>query len=274
MALCTLGHIASAKQLATAGWTRTQLIREIDAGTVARLRRGTYGCAHLTPGVAVAARLGGALSCISVLREAEVWAGNDNRVHVQVGPNSSIGTRPDVQLHRERARFGMESPWKVSRRQALWQAMRCLDDENAIAAMESAIKKKFLSGVEVKRLGTIAPRRLSGGIRHLVSNSGSGNETIVRLRLIRAGYRVDAQGHVPYLGKQDLVVEDCVAIEVDSTEWHGAEQQVVDVERDLQSEGLGRHVIRIRPTQIHRSWGRTLASIDRAVADAQRLRQR
>jgi very-short-patch-repair endonuclease len=274
MSLCVFDHLASARQLSLAGWTPAQIERELKAGNVRRLRHGTYGCAHLDGAIVTAASIGGALTCISVLRDAGVWAGYDSRTHVQVGPSSSIRNQAQICLHRERPRFGMESGWKVSRRQALWQAMRCLDDENAIAAMESAIRRKFLSEVEVRRLGVIAPRRLGFGIRHLVGDSGSGNETIVRLRLIRAGYRVDSQGRVPGLGHQDLIVEDCIAIEVDSKEWHSDEQILVDVERDLRSEGLGRHVIRIRPAQIQQNWRGTLAVIDRAVADAKRIRRR
>ena len=156
---------------------------------------------------------------------------------------------------------------------ALWVAMRCLDEENAIAAMESAIRKGFLPETQVRRLGVLAPRRLQAGIRLLVSNSGSGNETIVRLRLRRAGYTVIAQGHVPGLGHQDLVIEDSVGLEIDSREWHGDEQGATDADRDLHAEGLGRHVLRIRPHHVHQSWPHTLAVIDRVVADALRLRR-
>jgi very-short-patch-repair endonuclease len=84
---------------------------------------------------------------------------------------------------------------------------------------------------------------------------------------------VVAQGYVPGLGHQDLVVDDCVGLEIDSREWHGEEQARADGDRDLRSEGLGRHVLRIRPHHVHETWPRTLAVIDRVVADALRLRR-
>ena len=168
----------------------------------------------------------------------------------------------------------MESPWRTTPLQALWQAMHCLDHENAIAAMESAIQEKLLTEAEVRRLGVLAPRRLACGIQQLIPNSGSGNETIVRLRLVAVGYRVEPQGEVPGFGHhQDLVVEDCVGLEIDSKKWHGQERIATDADRDLRSEGLGRHVLRIRPDHIHYSWPQTLAVIDRAVAEARRLRR-
>lgn len=166
----------------------------------------------------------------------------------------------------------MSTPWIVTPLQALWQAMHCLDEEDAIAAMESAIHEGVLGTDEVMLLTIHAPRRLADGIGRLVPDSGSGNETIVRLRLQRAGYSVVSQGVVPGMGHQDLVVEDCVGIEVDSREWHGPEQFAPDRDRSLLAEGLGRRTLRLRPSHIHDSWDRTLAVIDRAVTDAMAVR--
>lgn len=262
MEICTIGHLATTRQLAERGWTRGQR----DALLV-RVRRGVYRCAHLSGPIVSAARTGGALTCVSVLREWGVWAGHDRRVHVLVPPSSS-GRRGRVRLHWEQPRFDMATPWRASGKQALWQAIRCLDDENAIAAMESAIHERLLSSVEVRELGSWAPRRLRALMPQLVENSGSGNETIARLRLVRAGYRVVTQGELPGVGHQDIVVEDCVGLEVDSTAWHGEGVRALDLERDLVSEGLGRPVLRILPHHIHDSWPSTLAVIDRMVRDA------
>lgn len=269
MDLCSLGHIALTRELHAAGCTRAQLGRALSSGTVVRLQRGTFACAHVGAPLATAASIGGALTCVSVLREQRVWAGHDHRVHVQLSPRSSAAVPSGVRVHRELARFE-GGTWRVSPMQALWQAIRCLDDENALAAMESAILTAFLTEAEVRRLGAMAPRRLQPLIRQLVTTSGSGNETIVRVRLVAAGYDVEPQGYVPGLGHQDLIVDKRVALEIDSHEWHEGEQRATDADRDLVSEGLGRHVIRIRPAHIHESWPRTLAVIDRAVRDARR----
>jgi len=271
MELCTLGHIARTHQLSALGYTRARLARAVADGSVRRLRRGTYACVHLDGPLLVAARMGGAITCVSALREHDVWAGHDRRVHVQLSPHASTTVPPGVRVHRELARFG-GSALRVSSLQALWQAMHCLDGENAIAAMESAIHKGFLTEEQVRRLGVLAPRRLQGGIRQLSTTSESGNETIVRLRLVAVGYRVEPHGHVPGLGHQDLLVEDCVGLEVDSEAWHGQDQAQEDVRRDLVSEGLGRRVLRIRPDDIHQRWPSTLAVIDRMVRDALALR--
>ena len=99
-------------------------------------------------------------------------------------------------------------------------------------------------------------------------------EDIVRLRLERFGYHVVAQGNVPGMGHEDLVVEDCVGLEVDSQRWHDGNRYTIDRDRDLHVAGFGRPVLRLRPAYVHESWQQTLAVIERIVADARRERSR
>jgi len=273
--LCTTGHIASYLCLTSRGITPGQLRRAVATGRLRRLRRGVYGCAHLDEQIAHAAAIGGALTCVSVLRSHGVWAGDSLRLHLQLPPTSSATQDPSVRFHWARPRFGLRSPWEATPLQSLWQALHCLDEENAIAAMESAIRSGFLPAEQIRQLAVHAPRRLQDGIRRMVDNSGSGNETIVRLRLERAGFTVVAQGHVPGMGHQDLVVDDCVGLDVDGRAWHeGDNRFATDRDRDVQAEGLGRHSLRIRTAHIFRTWPHTLAVIERAVADARRDRER
>lgn len=272
--LCPLGHIAHTRDLIHGGWSRATLAAAVASGDIRRLRRGVYGCPHADADLVQAALLGGRLACLSVLRRHGVWSGHDTRLHVELHRHSSVRNRQPgrVRLHYRAPRFAPDSPWIACRSQALWEAIHCLDTENALAAVESAIQTGFLSYGQVMRVVAYAPRRLEWGLRRLVVDSGSGNETIVRLRLLQAGYRVVAQGRVPGLGRQDLVVEDCIALEIDSRRWHDVERIPEDDSRDLQSEGLGRHVLRISPRHIHETWPHTLAVIDRTVADARRAR--
>jgi very-short-patch-repair endonuclease len=152
--------------------------------------------------------------------------------------------------------------------QSLWRAIHCLDKENAIAAMESTIHLKFLEVADVRRVARLAPRRLSPDIHHLNPNSQSGNETIVRRRLQCEGYSVETQATVPGMGHHDLLIEDCLAVEVDGKAWHGEDRYESDRSRDLHSEGLGRHVLRLSSRQIHVEWTMTMAVIERMVRDA------
>ncbi len=273
--LCSLGHVATSRQLAARNVTPAALRLAVQRGRVIRLRRGVYGCTHLDRSMARAARIGGAVSCVSLLGAHGVWAGHSGQLHLQVPPHSSVTATSGTRIHWETPRFGMHSQWQASRMQALWQAIRCLDAENALAALESAVHEEFLTWEQVQQVVSIAPRRLQSIIRRMIPNSGSGNETIVRMRVEDAGYHVEPQGYVPGMGHQDLVIEGCVGLDVDGRKWHESDDRfAIDRDRDVHVEGLGRHVLRIRTAHIFRTWPHTLAVIDRVVMDARREQQR
>lgn len=268
LTLCRFGHFANYRQLAANGCTRGDVDRALAFRSILRLRRGMYACAHAELAARKAVAAGGILTCVSVLRSLGIWGGHDHRLHIQLRPNSGHSRLPRrSRAHWEHPRFGTESVARATPKEALWQPMRCLDDEHALAAVESALKLEFVSERDVAQLSLIAPRRLDWGLKRRVAVSGSGNETVVRLRLLRAGYRCEPQAKVPGLGHQDLLVADCVGLEVDSTEFHTDLELKEDSDRDLHSEGLGRHVLRIRPHHIYQQWPQTLAVIDRAVRD-------
>jgi hypothetical protein len=272
--LCTLGHIATTRQLVDRGVSEYQIRAAIAVGKIRRLRRGTYCCTHTDSSTTAAATLGGALTCVSILRDSGVWAGNSRALHLQLPPGARRPAAPGVHLHWELPRFEMETPWRAGRMQALWRAIHCLEHEHAIAAMESAIQKKFLTVEDVSRIGRLAPRRLQPAAINLVANSGSGNETIVRRRLQAVGYAVESQAHVPGMGHQDLLVEGCLGIEVDGREWHGEDRFEEDHRRLLHVAGLGRHTLQLSTKQVHQTWPSTLAVIQRSVEDAVRDRDR
>lgn len=274
MPLCTFDHIAHTRTLMCGGWNRAALAAAVASGDIRRLRRGLYACPHADPEETHAALLGGQLTCVSILRRHGVWSGRDQRVHVQLHTHSSMRDEHPgrYRIHYRVPRFTSASTFVAGRSQALWEAIHCLDEENALAAIESAIQSGFLPYNEVMKVVAYAPRRLEWGLRRLVVDSGSGNETIVRLRLLRAGYPVVAQGRVPGLGRQDLVVDDCIGLEIDSKRWHDNERIPEDDTRDLQSEGLGRHVLRLSPRHIHESWPHSLAVIERVLSDARQAR--
>jgi very-short-patch-repair endonuclease len=161
--------------------------------------------------------------------------------------------------------------------EAVWQAIHCLDEENAIACMESALHLKFITRAELHGLCMLAPARLQPGIRQMEETADSGLETLVRRRLRHHGFTVVAQGQVgTFAGsiREDLVVEDCVALEIDGRQWHGVAKLGSDYDRDLMVEGLGRRAIRLSYRQVMFDWQTTLATIERTVADALRLRNR
>ncbi|TFC32038.1 hypothetical protein E3O53_12180 [Cryobacterium sp. TMT2-18-3] len=280
--ICTLGHAAMTDELLRLGVAPRQLRMAIARGTVVRAARGVYLCAHADRDQRDAAVAHGRISCLSALRRANVWAGIDRSLHLQV-PAHATGTRPvrdqggqRIHYHWAQPRFPetTERSWLVSPMEAVWQAIHCLDEEHAIACLESAVHEGFLTIDQVRELCARAPVRLAGGICELEFTSGSGMETIVRRRLRHVGYSVVAQVKVAGIGDEDLVVEDCVAIETDGEKWHGPDRFHADRIRDLKTEALGRRSIRLTQDQVLYEWETTLAAIARVVTDAQREQSR
>jgi very-short-patch-repair endonuclease len=275
----------------------------VRAGAIRRAAQGVYVCRHADAPQLAAARLHARVDCVSALRRAGVWSGFDDRLHLHVGSHAtgvrasgvpvaraeplsleqllsrrSGGGEHDAELrvamHRGRLSYPAASASLVSPRDALLHSMRCLDDENVIAALESAVREGFITMAGLADVCARAPGRLGAAISEIELTSHSGYETIVRVRLRRAGFAVVAQGYIPGVGHQDLVVEDLVGIETDGQFWHNTSEQFrVDHDRDVRSAALGRGVIRLSESEIFLHWETSLLAIERAVADARDLRR-
>lgn len=277
-AVCAYGHVATTDELNRIGATPAHIRRGLHSGTIKRVARGVYACRHADRDQWDAAAMHARITCISALRRAGVWAGTDHSLHLQLSPHGA-GARPAftrtgrrIHLHWVRPRFSAgTSSWLAAPIDAVWQAIHCLDEEHAIACLESAAHEGYLTQQALRRVCARAPGRLQAGIKEMESTADSGQETIVRRRLRHVGYTVRAQERIPGLPyDQDLIVDDCVSIETDGRKWHGPERFEADRERDLHLEGMGRRALRLTNRAILDEWDTTLATIERAVADAKR----
>ncbi len=250
----------------------------VGSGTIKRVSRGIYVCRHADRDQWDAAAAHARITCLSALRRAGVWAGLDLSLHLQL-PAHASGPRNEYDRIGRRIYYHWADPlhlvgeksWLAAPMEAVWQAIHCLDEEHAIACLESAVHEKFLTEAEVRRICARAPARLQSAIREIEFSSGSGQETITRRRLRHVGYTVLAQERIPGLPyEQDLVVEDCVTLETDGKKWHGPDRFEADRSRDRHLESLGRRTLRLTTRSVLYEWDITLATIDRAVTDAKR----
>lgn len=299
--VCLFGHTATTAELLRAGETAHSIASAVRTGAIRRAAQGVYVCRHADAQQLDAAKLHARVDCISALRRAGVWSGFDDRLHLHVDSHATgvrasgtpvasseprtleqlLSRRPNehhgelrVAMHRGRLAYPLASASLVSPRDALLHSMRCLDDEHVIAALESAVREGFITEAELAELCARAPGRLAAAISEIELTSHSGYETIVRRRLRHAGFTVVAQGYIPGVGHQDLVVEDVVGIETDGQFWHNTAKQFrVDHDRDIRSAALGRGVIRLSESEIFLHWETSLLAIERAVADARDLRR-
>jgi len=271
MDLCRFGHLARTRDLIGHGLSRRAIARIARDPAVRTVRRGLFACAHLEPDQRAAAESGARLDCVSVLRRHGIWAGHDRRLHLRLPPNRARPKSGSV-FHYSPLRASAEL-LEVSVVDALTQAMRCLEPDDVVASLESAVYLKQITLDQLDALILGAPRRLQAVLTELEIGAQSGVETHVRLRLRRSGYRVCAQQFVPGVGRLDNVVEDCVAVETDGSTYH-LETFEADHWRDLGTEWLRIRVLRIHPDLVFNHWGLVKATVDRMVADAQFVRSR
>jgi hypothetical protein len=273
--VCRFGHVATTRQLIAAGESTGTLSLGVRSGTIRRAAQGVYVCGHADQDQLLAARLHGRIDCVSALRRADVWAGMTWHPHVRVSPRAARIVPPaDTRVHWRATPPDAFNAWLVPAENALMSALGCLDAEHAVAALESAVHLDFITRAQLRRICANAPGRLARDLAEIELTAQSGLETIVRRRLRRAGFRVVAQGYIPGVGHQDLVVEDVVGIETDGGLWHATkEQHKVDLDRDVRSVALGRGVIRLGHDDVLIHWETSLEAIARAVTDALDLRR-
>ena len=245
---------------------------------------------------------GGRVGCVSALRRVGVWGGLDTALHIHVPSSASrlhldevaaLGRNPETRrtdktfwaepsrprVHWQCAnatntRTGRSwaHDWLADPMSALRQAVLCLDDEHAIAAIDSALRKKVVHIQHLEVLFRSLPRRLQRLRLELDPAADSGPESIVRVRMRRAGFVVEPQVRIPGSSDLDLLINGVVGLDIDSRAWHTGEEQISwDYGKTLQSFALGRPTIRILPHHIFDLWPSTLAAITRAVSDMEDL---
>lgn len=270
--LCSHGHVATTRELASVGVTKSRLAAAVAVGRLLPLRKGVYACAHIdTPEREVAAA-GGLFDCVTALaRHADLWSGPDQHLaHVRALPHGrspTAGAVAGAVVHWRR-QFGRPvHPFEVSPLDALLQAMSCLTPYDSLASIESAMHLGHLDRHGLDRLLDLAPERMHPTLARIDLRSMSGFETHTRVQLVDAGHEVVSQVKIPGAGALDLLVDDCVGVETDGRTWHD-ERFVADRTKDIRVQAWGIPVLRIARAHIFETWPETLATIERMIAES------
>lgn len=305
------GQAARRSTLFRQGISRFQIEDALASGFLERPIRGWYLTRAADSDQRRAIIAGARLGCVTALRRWGVWSGLANDLHLHFAPTSSrlrldqahvvLGMQQPVLPHPgvpprrivdlgEIWRCAPGIPvvhwlsntsasgtldWIVSPADALAQAIRCQDEEHAVACIDSALRHGVIS---IQEWGTIRrnlPERLRPLADRVDARAGSGNESIVRVRLRATGFTVEPQVHIPGVGDVDLIVDDLVALEVDSEKFHSSpEQRRIDRTRTLLALAYGMPSMRIGPEHLTaEGWPLALTAIARQVADARALRR-
>lgn len=275
------GGVASTIALQLRGVPLVAITRAVRSGEVTRIRAGWVALPTAPPEIVRAIRVGGRLSCLSVLQHEKLWCERDSRMHVRVASRASHLAAPHsravplgdperwgVVLHRSRAGFGLDEPdgpvdtieW------ALLHAICCQTKSGAIVTMDSALNKKRISRSGLEFLVAELPASYRRYLDLVDGTAQSGLETKARLGLHRYNIPYRSQVKVPGVGRVDLLVGDRLVVELDGREFHSSDEAYEeDRRRDLILIERGYFVIRLSYDQVMDEWGRVISLIRELV---------
>ena len=252
----------------------------VHANLVIRARRGVYAPASAPRHVVRALRVGGLAACTTAAESFGLWVPEQRMTEVwlprQASRLRSADSRriPLALADRSRLRThwhpladpSATTSWRVGRFDAVAQCLRCLPRELAIAVLDSALRTGALRPHELPALESVLPERSRPWVLLADGRADSGTESLVRLALQDAGFRVTPQARIPGVGRVDLLVGMRVVVEVNSEQWHSTpEQRAEDYRRDLELSRLGYVVVRVNYDQAMNQRDAVVAAVRRAV---------
>lgn len=230
----SLGGLAQKQQLVARGARDLDLTRAVRAGEVGRARQGWYTTLPETDLRVRAVRVGGRLTGISAIIQADGWVLGEYPLHVSVRDNAArlrsqhnrrvrfnVGAPGGVVLHWDAAELGERgSVASVGLSDALYRVILDEDLETAVAALDWALRTGALDEVDFDRLML----RLPADFRHIRFwvdwLCDSLPESLSRTRLRLRGHTVVSQVLLDSQEEIDLLVDECVAVEVDGEKYH------------------------------------------------------
>ncbi|HWS50610.1 MAG TPA: type IV toxin-antitoxin system AbiEi family antitoxin domain-containing protein [Microbacterium sp.] len=247
------------------GWSDRRIGDAVRRGELVRLRRNRYAAASLAPEIAEAVRVGGRLTCLSLLRMLGIFVLSVTELHVHVARNSS---RLAAAAGTVRVHWGITSDQAPVHAallsDAIRHSLRCQDSRAALATLDSLLHHGMATMTQLTSLFEELPARFQVLLRLVDPSAASGPETFVRLMLRTIGAAYATQVAIPGVGIVDFVVDGWLIIECDSKEFHeGWQKQQQDRYRDLAAARLG--YVTVRPLAadiLHRP-----AEVQRALKD-------
>ena len=211
-----------------------------------------------------AVRVGGRLTCLSLLQLLGVFVLTNSKLHVHLTAQASRLRSPHNRRKRldRRRRHGTRLHWTalperpgaetcVSIVVALAHAVFCQAPGAAVASIDSALNKGLIALDQVTEIFDLLPPKY-GVLRGLIDGRAqSGPETLVRVMVRKLGSTAELQVEFDGVGFVDLVVDGWLVIECDSKAHHSSwEQQLKDYRRDLKLAQLGYVVLRLAAEDI------------------------
>ncbi|MFG6403904.1 endonuclease domain-containing protein [Microbacterium sp. P04] len=248
------------------GLGRRAIDAALETGALIRARRDHYLPGDAPDELVRAARVGGRLTCLSLLALLDVFVLTNARLHVHL-PSSASRMRSPHDRRRQlegRGRRGVRLHWvpvgrdpdrlvAVTIVDALVHSARCQAPRAFIASIDSALNQRLISVADVAEIFRRLPRRFSSLMSLVDGRAESGPETLMRLMLRTLGCTVELQVSFDGIGRVDLLVNGWLVIECDSERYHSDwAVQEKDRRRDLALAARG--FTPLRPTAAMIMW--------------------
>lgn len=247
--------VASRAELVGAGVRATDVDRAVRSGQILRVRRGWFALATAEPDVVAAVRVGGALTCISALRQYGVWVPRETAVHVAVPANASrlrLDGNPTIHWSGPpRAMSSSVAPIA----DALAVMAVCQPREATLIAIDWSLNHRVVSADLMREAFAASPEYARKLLQLADRRHDSGLETMACSRLRGLGIRFRVQVHVPGVGRVDVLIGECLVLELDGREFHSRTLDFDnDRRRDLLLTAAGYIVLRVSYRQVTEQW--------------------
>lgn len=235
--------------LISAGMSSRAIASAVRGGHLVHVRRDRYVLPSATEDVAEAVRIGGRLTCLSLLASMGVFVHRGTGLHIAIARNSCRLRRPRVHpvTRHWNTASGEAAPIHVAPLiDAVRHAMRCQTPRAAVATLDSLRHERLLTAEQLQHVFDGLPARFRPILVLVDGSAGSGPETFVRLMLRAIGVVYETQVFIDRVGYVDFLVDGWLIIECDSKEFHeGWAKQKQDRARDLEAARQG--YVTVRP---------------------------
>jgi very-short-patch-repair endonuclease len=258
---------------------RSTLLR---SGDLVRLRNGWFATRNADPEQIRAVRLGGRLTCASVLRQVGLWTMPDSRLHVSVRENDRSRPwrpRPDVCLHWADELWNAPPTAAIDGVKAsLAQYIRCANTESAVVALDSALNgtatgAPLISHEDLREILSTLPEKYARLAMLVDERAQSGLESLARFHLRSKRVRVRTQVAIARVGLVDVLIGDRLVLELDSRAHHLGDGYEKDRARDLELFRQGFIVLRVSYRTVLYDWKSVEDAILLAVRRRDHLRR-
>ncbi|KAA0961953.1 hypothetical protein FQ142_01010 [Microbacterium sp. ANT_H45B] len=244
--------VFSRSQLIRKGLTGRRIAAAVARSDLLHIRRDRYALPTAPSDVVTAVRIGGRVSCLSLLVAMGVFVHRSRGLHVLVTPGSSrlrLSKNSTTVLHW-RVRSSVDGCLHAAPIvDAVAHSVFCQSPRETLATLDSILHHALMTFDELAQLFESLPTRFRPLLALVDPSAASGPETYMRLILRAMGVSYETQVYLEGVGYVDFVVDGWLIIECDSKEFHeGWEKQVQDRARDVAAARLG--YVTVRPLAV------------------------